>query len=80
MTAEPVHAPEAAHHTDPACFERERGRIFRRARRRAGHVSDGQGVGRIHDLPEAADLIDRLRSECLAANMARPARRANRAV
>ena len=53
-TAEPVHAPEAAHYTDPARFEREQDRIYRRTRQHAGYVSAGRGVGSIHDQPEAA--------------------------
>ena len=39
MNTELVHALGAAHYTDPARFEREQARIFRRTWQYAGHVS-----------------------------------------
>ena len=45
MTTKPVHALEAVHYTDPACFEREQDRIFRRTWQHAGHVSQLERPG-----------------------------------
>ena len=41
----PVRALDAAYYTDPARFERERDRVFRRTWQYAGHVSQLEGAG-----------------------------------